>query len=618
VKKGMAVRNKIESIFGCKGAKKTAVVVGKLTTVRNTLSNIVFLGSVLLIVGLMLHKVKVVYPDSVLVVQPKGVLTEQLSLDSSSVNVNQEKVWQYVAMLNNAARDERIKAVMLRLDEVEASPIVALDLFRSALEKFEKSGKPVYAFSNSYSQTAYYIATAANKIYMNPMGVVQIKGLGAYHAYYGDAAKWAGIKIVAFKAGKYKSAVEPYIRGDMSEATKVSYRPVLGDIWGRMLSNMSAARPFGKKQLNAMLHAGNYSGIIDSGSAVKEKIIDVAAPFVVLEDKLASDYASNDATLSFRAIQDVDYLSAEGISGIDDVVSGVDGGGSVLADDHNVAVIVLNGTIAPGEKAPGQIGSLSAVKLLRQARLSLDVIAVVLRIDSPGGSAIASDRIRDEILKLRQAGKPVVISMGSLCASGGYWMASAGNYLFAQKDTVTGSIGVFGLYASLSDLMGRAHVHVDGVGTTVASSVGRIDMPMNPRFNHAMQANVNRIYQQFLALVKEGRGKRVGEDVDALAQGRIWDASQALHNGLIDKIGGLDDAIKKAADIAGVKSFGIKVIAQQISLSDRLRWQIEKQINGRATGILTQIESKINELKSQSGKVMALSPKIRSDGVYGL
>jgi len=403
----------------------------------------------------------------------------------------------------------------------------------------------------------------------------------------------------------------------MSENTKISYRPVLGDIWNGMLANIAKDRPFNITEINQIVDAKNYPGIIGADKAVKEKIIDHATHFIVLERKLAQKYTSDEKTLSFLAIQDTDYASAEGIGGIANVVSKVYDDDGVGEGSNNIAVIVLAGAIMPGEKSPGQIGSLSAVKLLRKARLDSTVKAVVLRVDSPGGSAMASDRIRDEILELKKSGKPVVISMGSLCASGGYWLSSAGDYLIAQKDTVTGSIGVFGLYTSLSSLMQRFHVNVDGLGTTSASNSGRIDMPMNQNFNDAMQNNVNRIYHKFLTLVKEGRGNKITDKVDDLAQGRIWDASQALKNGLIDKIGGLNDAINKAADIAGLSGFGVKVISQEISMSDRLRWQITKQLESKTGNILSQVESKITKLESESGKAMALSSEIRSDGLYG-
>jgi len=492
----------------------------------------------------MRHKV----PDkAVLVLDPTGQIVEQVKLPSlvtlpltDGVAMNQTRVQDLVAVIRRAASDKRIRLMVLKLDAMGHTSLPILQEVHHAIEDFRATGKKVIAVGPNYTQGQYYLAATADTVFLHPMGYVGIEGFSIYRDYIRDALDKLHIRAEVFRAGKYKAAVEPLLRNNMSPADREANRVLLTSLWGSYLNDIARMRKLSTQHLQDVLdapgkylaeHHGNLAEL-----AKAEGLVDVLADRGTIEDYIGGLMGIKKG--EYRAISFRDYLQAA-VNEKDDT------------HDKQIGIITASGMILDGEQPPGNVGSQSMLDMLRQARLDDSIKAVVLRIDSPGGSAQASEVIRTAVMRLQKAGKPVVVSMGGVAASGAYWMATPANEIWAAPTTITGSIGAFGVMLNVQQGLEKLGIHSDGLGTTTIAGGLRMDRAMPPELTRVMQLTIANVYQRFLHVVATGRKMDVNR-VAEIAQGRVWSGVDAKRLGLVDHLGSFDDAVKAAARLAGL------------------------------------------------------------------
>jgi protease-4 len=506
-----------------------------------------------------------------------------------------------INVINEAANDARINVLLLDLQEMPNAHLNKLKQIAHAIDNFKQTNKKVIASGYYYTQAQYYIAAHADEIAMHPYGSVGIEGFGMYPMYFKDALEKLKITQHIFRVGTFKSAVEPFMRNDMSDAAKEANKVWLSALWQEYKQDVAAMRPFNEsnfdESMDVYLEKMQLAGGDAGKYALDNQWIDSLKTNQQIRKQLIDLVGTDDTGKTFKQVSFREYLSLVKPA--------------VLFDNplsEKVAVVVAKGTIVDGERPAGEIGGDSTAELLRKARLDDKVKAVVLRIDSGGGSMFASEVIRAEVLALKDAGKPVIASMSSVAASGGYWIASAANEIWAAPSTITGSIGVFGTFMTFENTLAELGVYSDGVATTEMAGFS-ITRPLNEKMAQVIQMSVEEAYGRFIHVVANARNM-TPEQVDKIAQGRVWIASQAKELGLIDKLGNKQDAIEAAAALAKLTHYDVKTIKQTLSPQQ----QMLQEILGTASiktllGIQTQkssvlatqanIENVVNHLSSQ-------------------
>jgi len=510
-------------------------------------------------------------PESAaLVVAPRGLIVEQLSGDAAERAMGKftgdEKVEtlkrDLVRALEAAKDDERIKAVLLDLDSMGGAGLSKLQDLRAAIDDFKTSGKPVISSADFYGKPQYYLASAADEIYLHEMGLVLLDGYGRFRSYYKEGLDRAEIDWNVFRVGEYKSAVEPYLRDGMSDQAKEANLEWLGDLWNAYVADVAAARHITPESLHEGIQRFNDHLEESDGQAaevaLKLGLVDTIGNRDTIRDRMIELVGEDESTHSYHRVGVSGYLED---LGEEDLGEG----------DSAIAVVVASGTILGGNQPPGKIGGDSTAKLIRDARYDEDVKAIVLQVDSGGGSAFASEVIRRELVLAREAGKKVVVSMASVAASGGYWISTASDEIWASPNTITGSIGIFGMLPTFQrPLAKHLGTRVDGVGTTWLAGAGRPDRELDPQVATAMQRMVEQGYDDFLERVSEARNMTV-EEVDNIARGRVWSGADAKELGLVDQLGGLDDAIASAAALADLgEEYRIEVREQELDFTDQM------------------------------------------------
>jgi protease-4 len=438
--------------------------------------------------------------------------------------------------IESAKTDNDIKGISILNDNSELG-IAQYKALRDALESFKKSGKFVVAYANSYSQKEYYLNSVANTIYINPVGEFDFKGLSAELMFFKDLQEKSGIKMEVIRHGKYKSAVEPFLDNKMSDANREQTMSLLNSVWSSILFDISKTRTLSVAKLNEIAN-GLLARTPEMAKA--EKLVDVIA---------YEDEYHNAIRKKLKVDKDEDYNK---ISIVDYAQKVATTSASNTSSDK-IAVIYAQGEIMSGEGDVNTIGEGSMNRSLIEARKDKNVKAIVLRIDSPGGSALTSDLIWREI-ELTKKVKPVVVSMGNYAASGGYYIACNANKIFAENNTITGSIGVFGVLPNMTQLATKVGIYTEQVKTNENAAEYSPFVPMDEKFKAVTQESVEHIYKTFVSHVAAGRKMTVAQ-VDSIGQGRVWSGSQALKIGLVDRIGGLDDAIKEAASLSKTKKY---------------------------------------------------------------
>ena len=490
---------------------------------------------------------------SALVLQPVGTIVEQPELEkplallrAGGAPAGQMRLADLIEAVRSARDDDRIAALVLETDELVGGGLSKLAELRAAIEDFKTSGKPVLARGERFTQSQYYLASVADEVHLSPDGFVLLRGLARYGTYFKDALDRLGVKVHVFRVGEYKSFSEPFTRSDMSDEDRESSRDLLDGLWRIMRDDIAASRKLAPEAVDAHVHGIRTALEASGGDAAQ----------AALAAGLVDRFSTRD---EWRAR----LIEAAGKTPHGDEPRRIDVGSylAVVAQEKeaapdSVAVIVAQGAIVDGAEPSGVVAGDTFAGLIREARENARIKAVVLRIDSPGGSAWASELIRRELELTRQAGKPVIASMSSVAASGGYWIASGADEIWAAPATVTGSIGIFGLFPEFSEPLRRLGIGVDGVAT--APLAGALDprRPLDEDAAAAMQLSIEHGYRRFLDVVAKARNMTVAE-VDAVARGRVWTGQAASSLGLVDKLGGLEDAIATAAARAKLDAYEV-------------------------------------------------------------
>ena len=507
-----------------------------------------------------------------LFIQPVGVIVEELEgdpFDRAIAELLEEAQPQTVLQdivdaLDYASDDERIDAVHIELSLLGAAGLPKLQRIARAIEEFKASGKPVIASADFMTQQAYFIAAHADEVYLNPEGGILLPGYGRFRTYFADAIDKLKLDWNIFKVGTYKSAVEPFERMDMSDADREATANLIDQLWDTYLEEVAAAREISVSDVEN--YADNFVAAVaaadgDLARAAKEgKLVDELLTRTELRELLVGYVGTaEDSDANYSAIGMLEYLAHE------DMLNGAQ------VRDANVGIIIASGTIRSGAQPPGMIGAESTSALLRRARDDDSVKAVVLRVDSPGGSAFASDVIASEIAALQDAGKPVIASMSSVAASGGYWISVGADRVFANPTTITGSIGIFGMFPTYQRTAAHLGVATDGVGSTPLSGQLRPDRAMSDEARQLFQLVIEEGYDDFISRVATFRGMEK-DAVDAVGQGRVWTGADALRHGLVDELGGLDEAVAFAAELVDLAEdeYGRKTIMTELTPTEQM------------------------------------------------
>jgi protease-4 len=514
-------------------------------------------------------------PDSgALIIAPEGTLVDQLSgdpLDQALARARglpqQETLLRdLIEAIRSAKDDARIKVLVMRLDGLGDAGLSKLQELADEILAFKESGKPVVAYADTYSRNQYYLAAHADQVLMHPMGFVYIDGYSRFQPYFRSALDKLLIDFHVWRVGEYKSFVEPITRDDMSDEDRAAAGVYLGALWETYQADVTAARglpatalqTYADNAANLLREAGGDSAQL----AVEQGLIDELLERDQLAERigmLVGDDDDDDDLQDYPRIGYAQYLSA------------VRRGESDDDRDDVVAVIVASGTILDGDQPPGTIGGESMAALIRDAADDESVKALVLRVDSPGGSAFASELILRELEVFQQSGRPLVVSMGSLAASGGYWISMSADEIWASPATLTGSIGIGGTLPTIPRTLDAVGVHVDGIGTTELAGQASLMRPLGDDVADLIGQSIEFGYRQFISKVAAHREQSV-DAIDAVARGRVWIAGDALDHDLIDRIGDLDDAIVSAAELAGLAEdeYGIKYIERELDFAEQL------------------------------------------------
>ncbi len=526
---------------------------------RRLILNLLFFGLLFLLLvmfviaaGMGAGASKSLQDRTTLVIAPEGRLVEQFSADpvsralAKAVGDNGAEEIQLrdlLRVIESAKEDKKIERVVLELDKLQPSGFASLREVATALQDLRASGKQLVAYSESMGQSQYLLAAQADEVYLDPMGSVVLEGLGRYRQYFRTGLQdKLGVDVHLFKVGEYKSAAEPYVLDAASPASKEADLFWMNDVWQRYLADIAKARRLDPAQLAAGIDT-LPEGIAAAGGdlakfALQQKLVTALKTREEFEDLMIErGVADDDADGGFRNVDFGTYLGQ------------LDARRNPVDSRPQVAVVVAAGEISGGDLPAGRIGGESTSALLRAARDDENVKAVVLRVDSPGGEVFASEQIRREVVALQAAGKPVVVSMGDLAASGGYWISMNADRIYADPSTITGSIGIFGMVPNFSRALDKIGVHTDGVGTTRFAGAFDVTRPMDPAVGQVIQSVINKGYADFTGRVADARKKPV-EAVDEVARGRVWSGAQAKERGLVDAFGGLKDAVADAASRA--------------------------------------------------------------------
>ncbi|EAY9324470.1 signal peptide peptidase SppA [Salmonella enterica] len=481
-----------------------------------------------------------------------GALGRQL-FGASSDRLQENSLFDIVNAIRQAKDDRNITGIVLDLKNFTGADQPSMRYIGKALREFRDSGKPVFAVGENYSQGQYYLASFANKIWLSPQGQVDLHGFATNGLYYKTLLDKLKVSTHVFRVGTYKSAVEPFIRDDMSPAAREADSRWIGELWQNYLHTVSANRQISPQQLfpgaQAIIDGLTSVGGDTAKYALDHKLVDALASSADVEKALTKQFGWSKTENNYRAISYYDYS----------LKTPADTGGTI-------AVIFANGAIMDGEETPGNVGGDTTASQIRDARLDPKVKAIVLRVNSPGGSVNASEVIRAELAAARAAGKPVVVSMGGMAASGGYWISTPANYIVASPSTLTGSIGIFGVINTVENSLSSIGLHSDGVSTSPLADIS-MTKALSPEVQQMMQLSIEYGYKRFITLVADAR-KRTPEQIDKIAQGHVWTGEDAKANGLVDSLGDFDDAVAKAAELAKLKQWHLDYYQDEPTVLD--------------------------------------------------
>ncbi len=529
------------------------------------------------VVGALRTSIPKLPATAALVIEPQGELVEQLSGDAldraiaeaRGTGTSETLVRDLLDVLRAAAKDDRIKSVVLKLDSMRGGGQPTLDELARGLVEFRKSGKKVIAQGTAFSRDSYYVAAHADEIYVDPLGLVVLEGYERYTNYFKAALDRFGVDVNVYRVGSYKSAVEPFLRQDMSPEDREESRAYLAAVWKSYVAAVARAR--GKPVSAIEQYVAGFSSALETSKgdgaqvAVAAGLVTAARAPIEVEERVIELVGEDEDTGSYLSVSLADYLR---VVRAEDALH--------RESENRVGVIVAAGEILDGPQPAGTIGGETTASLIRRARLDDGVKALLLRIDSPGGSVLASEQIYRELNAFKATGRPYVVSMGDVAASGGYYIAAPADEIWASPATITGSIGIFAAFPTFDRALDKLGVSTDGVGTAPLSGAFRLDRPVGPDAGRLLQSTIERGYEEFLARVGQGR-KRTREQVDAVAQGRVWAGEDAVRAGLVDRLGTFDDAVRSAAKRAALVDgkYDVDYLEPDLSWTQQLALSVE-------------------------------------------
>ena len=512
-------------------------------------------------------------------------------LGASSDRLKENSLFDVVNAIRQAKDDKNISGMVLELRDFAGADQPSLQYIGKALREFRDSGKPIYATGDSYSQAQYYLASFANKVYLSSQGNVDLHGFATNSLYYKTLLDKLKVTSHVFRVGTYKSAVEPFLRDDMSPAARDADSRWVGELWDNYLNTIAANRQITAQQLfpgaQGVLDGLQKVGGDTAEYAKNNKLVDELASRAGVEQQLVKTFGLNKQDNHYNNISIYDYPLNDN-----------------QHQNGNIAVIMASGAIMDGEETPGQVGGDTTAMQIRDARLDPKIKAIILRVNSPGGSVSASEVIREELAAAREAGKPVVVSMGGMAASGGYWISTPANYIVASPSTLTGSIGIFGVINTVENSLDAIGVHTDGVATSPLADIATTKA-LPPEVQQLMQLTIENGYKNFLGLVAKSRNQ-TPEQIDRIAQGHVWTGSDAKSNGLVDALGDFDDAVAKAAELAKLKDYQLIWSQDEPTLFDALLNQVDVSVHASLPTMLkawlpAPMADVMAEMKKQPG-----------------
>ncbi|MBF9017191.1 MULTISPECIES: signal peptide peptidase SppA [unclassified Oceanispirochaeta] len=571
-----------------------SIFFSSIDFIRKLILNLIFWGLVVAVIYSLIPSRVNIPQGSVLMLQPVGTIVERNDsepmadwMSSFTGNVTETPLLYLSRSIRTAAKDERISSLFLDLSGLQYASLAALQELESDLQYFKSTNKKIIAWSSYYNLYAALLASTADEVYMDPMGSVSLPGYSVYRTYYADAMEKWNLEMAYFHAGEFKSYGEPYIASEMSRDMKRENQRWLDELWDQYLSTLAINRELSSDDLKNWI--AQYPDMIkgaensEAEAALKASLIDGILTPIELDKELVRLTGSERKDMIWGG----DYHPVQ------------DG---AIPGEKEVYVLTASGQIHGGESRPWSIGSDTVVNTLDRISEDKNIAALVLRLDTGGGSAFASELIRRKLVEMKKKGTRIVVSMGGVTASGGYWIASAADEIWSAPGTITGSIGVFTMVPQISGFTeGTLNLHSDGVGTTWMSGQGRLDQPLNEQSRSVFQTTVNQTYTQFLDLVAESRSMSVGS-LKPLAEGRIWTGNEALANGLADHTGTLNQAIESAALLARLDDYRVEYHKEEpLNMDDVLG-----SIQGiRMSGISKFLESL---LPSVSEDILNLKP----------
>ncbi|KAA2284642.1 signal peptide peptidase SppA [Arenimonas fontis] len=535
---------------------------------RRLVFNLIFLLLLALLLVFMFTRsgVKPLADRSALVLDLSAALVEQYGAHPVDRVLNQAmgrgrpevQLRDVLAAIEAAKDDKRIERIVINTEGFSSAGYAAIRDVAAALREFRASGKQVVAWGSEMDQKQYYLAAQADEVYLDPMGMVFLEGLARYRLYYREGLQdKLGVDVHLFKVGEYKSAAEPYVLDAASPEAREADLFWMSDIWQRFLADIAQARKLEVAQLQGLVEdlparvqaaEGDLAAL-----ALQAGLVDGLKTAAEFEQMMIERGALDEEEHSFRQVALRPYLAQQTAK-------------KLVDSRPQVAVVVAQGEITYGQQAPGTVGGDSTSDLLRQAREDENVKAVVLRVDSPGGAVYPSEQIRREVELTKAAGKPVVVSMGNVAASGGYWISMNADRIYADENTITGSIGIFGLWMSVPRVMDKLGINTDGVGTTPLAGAFDPTRPLDPGVGRIIQAVIDKGYRDFTGKVAAARGS-TPEQIDVHARGRVWTGAQARERGLVDELGGLEAALAEAARRANLEEgkYGVSYVERPLS-----------------------------------------------------
>lgn len=564
--------------------------IGTVVNGIRTLIGVVFIGFLLLMLtGLFADDIQPMPDSGALYLAPSGVLVDQKTtidplgeiLSETSQQDSETLVRDIVEAVNAAANDRRITHLVLDTDYMAGASLSKLEEISVALLQFKKSGKPIIAVADNLSQSQYYLAAHADEILLNPLGSVMITGFGSNRSFFKDALDKLKINIHIFRVGKFKSAVEPYIGNSMSPESRQETTTLLTELWQFYGSQVEQLRGLPAGTIHSYadnLHSNLKATFGNASALAKEQdLIDQIATRTEMHSYLNEMIASTDGYFNHIGLKG--YLNHVRLGKFT----------SAEAQRQKIALIVAAGNIVDGEQPEGTVGGDTLAGIFADVRDNDDIKAVVLRIDSPGGSAFASEVIRDAMAATREQGIPIVVSMGSYAASGGYWIATEADRVLAMPTTITGSIGVYGVIPTMEDSLAALGVYSDAVNTTANASLLQLNRPMTEQAKIIFQSGVDNVYSRFITLVANARNS-TPKAVHEIAQGQVWTGQKALQLGLIDQLGDLNDAIVEAAELADLSEYSVTYQRKPLTFYEQFLAEINGNIRASLAGLGVNID----------------------------